>query len=65
MTVLSFEAEKASRFIDAAFRGFLMDPADSDHQRGYLAALIVVYEEGLGKGFGDDRLKLLKAQACV
>lgn len=58
--VISFDAEKASRYIEQALAGFINDPADSDFQRGYLAALLTIYEEGLGKGADDDRLSLLR-----
>lgn len=58
--VISFDAEKASRYIEQALAGFINDPADSDFQRGYLAALLIIYEEGLGKGADDDRLSLLR-----
>ena len=61
--VISFDAEKASRYIEKALAGFINDPADSDFQRGYLAALLTMYEEGLGKGAGDDRLPLLLQMA--
>lgn len=61
--VISFDAEKASRYIEQALSGFINDPADSDFQRGYLAALLTIYEEGLGKGAGDDRLSLLHKMA--
>jgi hypothetical protein len=60
--LISFDAEKATRYIEAAFAGYLGDPADSDFQRGYLAALLDLYREGLGKGATDDRLTLLDAQ---
>ncbi len=59
--VISFDAEKASRYIEQGLAGFLGDPPDSDYQRGYLAALLTIYGEGLGKGDGDDRLHLLNA----
>lgn len=52
--VISFDAEKVSRFIEQALAGFINDPADSDFQRGYLAALLTTYEEGLGKGAAAD-----------
>lgn len=61
--VVSFDAEKASKYIEQALAGFINDPADSDFQRGYLAALLTMYEEGLGKGLGDDRLPLLLQMA--
>lgn len=60
--LVSFDAERASRYIERAFGGFLNDPADSDYQRGFLAALLTLYREGLGKGEGDDRLALLDRQ---
>ena len=60
--LISFDAERASRYIEQAFVGYLNDPADSDHQRGYLSALLTIYREGLGKGVGDDRLTLLDEQ---
>jgi hypothetical protein len=62
MEVISFDAEKASRYLERALFAFLGDPADSDYQRGFLAALLVVYEEGLGKGSQDARLALLHEQ---
>lgn len=58
--LLSFEAEKASRYILDAILSFLSDPPDSDFQRGYLAALISIYREGLNKGADDDRVKYLE-----
>lgn len=33
-------------YVLGAIDGFLMDPPDSDFQRGYLAALITVMTEG-------------------
>lgn len=62
--IVSFDAEKASRYIERAMLGFLGDPADSDFQRGFLAALLVTYREGLGRGVSDDRLSLLEAQTA-
>lgn len=59
--IVSFDAEKASRYLEQGLMLFLSDPPDSDYQRGYLAALLTTYTEGLGKGVGDDRLKLLEA----
>lgn len=59
--IISFDAEKASRYIRQAMVGFLADNPDSDYQRGFLAALLIVYREGLGKDADrlDDRLNLL------
>lgn len=60
--IISFDAEKASRYIEAGLVGFIGDPADSEYQRGYLAALLTIYTEGLGKGALDDRISLLERQ---
>lgn len=60
--LVSFDAAKTTRYIEQAFHGYMIDPADSDYQRGFLAALLTLYREGLGKGEGDDRLALLDAQ---
>ena len=60
--LISFDAMRASRYVEQALHGFLRDPADSEYQRGFLAALIVLYEEGLGGSLGDDRMRLLKRQ---
>jgi hypothetical protein len=60
--LISFDVERASRYLNGVFAGYLNDPADSDYQRGFLAAALTIYREGLGKGVGDDRLALLDAQ---
>jgi hypothetical protein len=44
------------RFIERAIDGFLSDPPDSDFQRGYLAALLNVYREGLGVPASNGRI---------
>lgn len=63
--VVSFDDHRAVRYIEDAFAGYQTDPADSDYQRGFLAALLVVYREGLGKGADDSRLALLDAQVSA
>ncbi len=40
-------------YIEKAIRGFIADPPDTDYQRGYLAALLVVYREAMD---GDESL---------
>lgn len=40
-------------YVETAIRGFLIDPPDSEFQRGYLAALVTVYREALD---GDENL---------
>jgi hypothetical protein len=53
-------ANSARDYVDRALDGFLRDPADSDHQRGYLGALLDVWTEGAGEP-RDDRVMALKA----
>jgi hypothetical protein len=54
--LVDFDAKRIAPKIISAIAGFLMDPPDSEFQRGYLAALCTLYREGLGRGEGDDRL---------
>jgi len=42
------------RYIERAIDRFLTDPPDSDFQRGYFDALIVIYREAMGRN--DERL---------
>lgn len=62
MSVISFDAERTRRYLEDLFAGYMNDPADTEYQRGFLAAALVIYREALGKGADDDRLKLLDAQ---
>lgn len=61
--LIDFDGVRAVKYIERALAGFLDDPADSDHQRGYLSALLTIYTEGLGKGIDDGRIELLRHQA--
>jgi hypothetical protein len=60
--VIEFDGERTRRYLNGIFVGYLKDPATSDYQRGFLAAALVIYREGLGRGADDDRLALLDAQ---
>jgi hypothetical protein len=60
--VISFDGERVTRYLNGIFASYAVDPADTDYQRGFLAAALVIYREGLGKGADDDRLRLLDAQ---
>ena len=62
MDIVNLNAEKASRYIARALAEYLSTPVDSDFDRGFLAALIAVYREGLGKGVDDDLLAVLDRQ---
>lgn len=54
--VIDFDGAKVAPYILAAIDGFLNDPPDSEFQRGFLAALLVTYREGIGRGASDARL---------
>lgn len=62
MQIVSFEDHLAKKYLVSVFNGFINDPADSDFQRGFLSACLMLYREGLGQGVGDDRLILLDGQ---
>lgn len=52
--IIDFDAVRARTYIEQAVESFLKDPPDSDYQRGYLAALLTVWEEAIGSK-GDAR----------
>ena len=54
--IIDFDSARIAPWLVRAIEGFLNDPPDSDHQRGYLAALLCVYQEGLGLGKTDERM---------
>lgn len=54
--VIDLDGARIAPYMIEAIDGFLMDPPDSDFQRGFLAALLVLYREGLGRGASDARL---------
>lgn len=58
--VIDFDGYKIAPYLVNALEGFINDPPDSPFQRGYLAALIAVYKEGLGKGTDDIRLAVVE-----
>lgn len=43
--VVHFSEKSAERYIQQAIEAFVRDPPDSDFQRGYLEALLVVKRE--------------------
>ena len=45
MSVVHFSEKSAERYIKQAIAAFVRDPPDSDFQRGYLEALLVVQRE--------------------
>jgi hypothetical protein len=62
--LISFDSERAAHYMEDVFAGFLKDPADSDYQRGFLAAALAIYRDALGRGVNDDRLTLLDKQVA-
>lgn len=60
--IVSFDDSRARKYVERALIGFAGDPPDSDYQRGFLAALAIVYREGLGKvAPTDSRIALALA----
>jgi len=49
MNIIELDTSKAGKYLAEAINGFLKDPPDSEYQRGFLAALIVVSTEGIGR----------------
>jgi hypothetical protein len=44
------DCERVAAYLEQAIDSFLHDPPTSDYHRGFLAALLVVYREGLECG---------------
>jgi hypothetical protein len=55
--IIDFDNRKASRYLMGAIVEFLADPPDSEFQRGFLAAVLTAYKDGLGLGAGDVRIE--------
>lgn len=55
--IIDFDARRIQPYLMGSIEQFLGDPPDSEFQRGYLAALLSVYTEGLGRGASDARVK--------
>lgn len=47
--VISFDAYKVRTYLDSTINGFLNDPPEGNFQKGFLSAVIVIWEEALGK----------------
>ena len=58
--VIDFDAARIAPYLMSSIEGFLGDPPDTEFQRGYLAALITVYREGLRRD-GDVRIAAAEA----
>jgi hypothetical protein len=55
--IIDFDGARITPLLEQAISGFLIDPPDTDYQRGYLAAVLWAYREGLGKGKTDARIE--------
>lgn len=49
MNIVDLDSARIAPYLASSIEGFLRDPPDSNFQRGYLAALLAVYSEGLGR----------------
>jgi len=54
--IVDFDARKVTPYLWGSITSFMVDPPDSDYQRGYLAAIINVLREGIGRDANDARL---------
>jgi hypothetical protein len=54
--IIDFDDWRVAPYLVQTIEGFLNDPPDTPFQRGYLAAVVCVYREGLGRGIADARL---------
>lgn len=59
MNVVELDTMRVQRYLDASIDLFMRDPPDSDFQRGFMSALIVLYREALGRK-DDARLDALE-----
>jgi hypothetical protein len=57
--VIGFDAFKVRKYLTEATDGFFNDPPGDRYQQGFLAALVVVMREAIGRD--DDRLKAADA----
>jgi hypothetical protein len=56
-----FDDKRAALGLQTLMFGFLIDPANDEYRRGYLAALLDVYEVGAQRGY-DHQIKVLRDQ---
>ena len=61
--IVDLEAHRLRPYVMSSIEQYLGDPPDTDFQRGYLAALLTVYEEGMGQGAGDARVEAARRLA--
>lgn len=57
--IIEFDAHKVRNYLDQSINGFMNDPPDTDYQRGFLAAVLIVWKEALNKG-DDARIPILE-----
>ncbi len=49
MNIIDFDGKRIVPYLNTTLKSFMSDPPDSTYQRGYLAACVDIYREGLGK----------------
>lgn len=47
--IKDFDSHRVAPYLERAIEAFLNDPPDSDYQKGYLAGILAVYQEGIGR----------------
>lgn len=46
--LVEFDAHKVRKYLDRSINGFINDPPDSVYQKGFLAAVLIIWGEALG-----------------
>ena len=54
--VIDLDTRRVTPYVIRAVEQFLNDPPDTDYQRGFLAALLVLWREGLNGSEADARI---------
>lgn len=47
--IIDFDERRVASYLRDALAGFVGDPPDTEFQRGYLAAMLDVYKEAIGR----------------
>ena len=54
--IIDLDMVRVEPYLKNAIAGCLLDPLDSKFQRGFLAALLIVYREGLSRAQKENPL---------
>lgn len=54
--VIHLDSRRLTPFLVDAIEGFLKDPPDTEYQQGFLAALCLIWREGINGNPNDARI---------